>query len=401
MGQPKLSPDVVNLSVTYPAGVLGNPTPIAQRFAHTGDLRQSALHPAEPPSAAQSKEPPAVAREATASSGGRLPVRTRWLISALTLAALLPSLILGALWLGLIGMTQSPPAVPPPEPRTVAASAVLTVSDRIKVVAGEAVSFPIALDGTDGVPSRSVIVVKGLPQGGNFSEGRPYGDSEWTLKPDQIGDLNLVLPAAANGEFKLGIALIAPDDRVVAEAQTLLEVSPAPAEPAAVVEAAASSPDGSEATPTGGPEAVAALPPAPGTDAGAVAEAVEQPVAAEAPAAETAAAAPTRSADQATGGESTKETVEPSVYVNMREGPSSSAPVIGVIAKGTKLAVLDRKRGWLNVTDPESGKAGWIYRGLIAGEESANARVRRVAPPEAEQKSESFWGRVGRWLTPG
>ena len=112
---------------------------------------------------------------------------------------------------------------------TVSPSAVLTAPDRIEAIAGEDVSFPIALDGTDGVPSRSVIAVKGLPQGSNFSEGRPYGDSEWSLKPDQIGDLDLVLPADANGEFKLGIALIGPDDAVIAEAETLLEITPAPA----------------------------------------------------------------------------------------------------------------------------------------------------------------------------
>ena len=33
MGQPKLSSDVVKLSARYPAAVLGNPAPIAQRFA--------------------------------------------------------------------------------------------------------------------------------------------------------------------------------------------------------------------------------------------------------------------------------------------------------------------------------------------------------------------------------
>ena len=109
---------------------------------------------------------------------------------------------------------------------------MLTAPDRIEAIAGEDVSFPIAIDGTDGVPSRSVIAVKGLPQGSNFSEGRPYGDSEWSLKPDQIGDLDLVLPADANGEFKLGIALIGPDDAVIAEAETLLEITPAPPAPA-------------------------------------------------------------------------------------------------------------------------------------------------------------------------
>ena len=234
MGQPKLSPDVLKLSARYPAGVLGNPKPIAQRFAHTADLRQSALRPAEPPRASPSEESRAAAYQETAPAGGPAG-RTRWLHAGLILAALVPSLILAALWLGLVSLPRSTPTVPLPQARTVSPSAVLTAPDRIEAIAGEDVSFPIALDGTDGVPSRSVIAVRGLPQGSNFSEGRPYGDSEWSLKPDQIGDLDLVLPAGANGEFKLGIALIGPDDAVIAEAETLLEITPAP--PAAAEEA--------------------------------------------------------------------------------------------------------------------------------------------------------------------
>ena len=93
-------------------------------------------------------------------------------------------------------------------------------------------------------------------------------------------------------------------------------------------------------------------------------------------------------------------TVEPSVFVNLREAPSSSAPVLGVIAKGAKLSVLDRKRGWVQVTDPATGKKGWIYSGLLAGEAKTHHRIRRVAPAEAEPKSESFWSRLGGWLSP-
>jgi hypothetical protein len=44
------------------------------------------------------------------------------------------------------------------------------------------------------------------------------GTANGSLKPDQIGDLDLVLPADAHGEFKLGIALIGPDDAVIAAA---------------------------------------------------------------------------------------------------------------------------------------------------------------------------------------
>jgi uncharacterized protein YgiM (DUF1202 family) len=103
---------------------------------------------------------------------------------------------------------------------------------------------------------------------------------------------------------------------------------------------------------------------------------------------------------QADDGDNGLGTVEPSMFVNMREGPASSSPVRGVIAKGAKLSVLDRKRGWVQVTDPATGNKGWIYSGLLAGEAKPYYRKRRAAPASAEPKSESFWSRVGGWLSP-
>ncbi len=403
MGQPKLRPDAVKAGGRYPAGVLGDAKPIAQRFAHSADLREAALRSADPSTTSQPAEPLAATPQATASARGRLAFRTRLLFVGLILAALVPSLILAALGLGLISMPGSKPGPAVPVPQTAAPSAVLTAPDRIEAVAGEDVSFPIALDGTDGVPSRSVIAIKGLPHHSNFSEGRPFGDSEWTLKPDQIGDLHLVLPAGATGEFKLGIALIAPDDKVIAEAETLLAIAPAPApseSPAAeagsvpspeVSEPAATAafPDGSETT------ASVPVPDAGPGDGAEMEQAPRAMEAATAPSGDT----PSGTAEQ-TETNSGLGTVQPSVFVNLREGPSSSAPVLGVIAKGAKLSVLDRKRGWVQVTDPETGKKGWIYSGLLAGEAKTHHRRKRVAPAEAEPKSESFWSRLGGWLSP-
>ena len=414
MGQPKPNSDVVKLSARYPADVLENPKPIAQRFAHSADLRQAPLRRTEPPTASPPAGPPAPMRGATASAGGRLAFRTRLLFVGLILAALVPSLVLAALGLGLIGMPGSEAVVAVPAPQPPAPSAVLTAPDRIEAIAGENVSFPIALDGTDGVPPRSVVAIKGLPPGSNFSEGRPYGDSEWNLKPDQIGDLHLILPGHillghANGEFRLGIALIGPDDQVIAEAETLLEIAPAPApvEQAAPVASGLPSPDGSEAAAS-----------APVPDAGHGAELEETPTTMEvatapsgdpppdkieqtmesgtAPAGDT----PPNTLGKAEDGESGLGTVQPSMFVNLREWPSSSSAVLGVIAKDVKLPVLDRKRGWVQVTDPATGKNGWIYSGLLVGEAKPHYRRKRAAPAAAESKSESFWSRLGGWLSP-
>jgi uncharacterized protein YgiM (DUF1202 family) len=40
--------------------------------------------------------------------------------------------------------------------------------------------------------------------------------------------------------------------------------------------------------------------------------------------------------------------------------------VVAVVAKGTKLRVVARKRGWVQATDPATSNTGWIYRGNVA-----------------------------------
>jgi hypothetical protein len=298
--------------------------------------------------------------------------------------------------------------------------AVLTASDRIEAAAGAQVNFPIALDGTDGVPSRSVIAIKGLPAGSNFSEGRPFGASEWTLNPDQIGDLRLMLPSGASGEFKLHIALVTPDEQVIAEAATLLAIAPAPvpvvppaAEPNSVFSPTVNEPVAAAALPDDNASAGFSVAPDAASGEGADFQATE---AATATAPETPSEIVEQSAEEGTanrgqpstlGQPATNDsglgTVEPSVAVNMREAPSSSSAVLGVVGKGVTLPVLDRKRGWVQVTDAATGKTGWIYSGLLVGEAKAPSRRKRAVPAETkpEADSESFWGRVGRWLTPG
>ncbi len=401
MGRPKLRPDDASTRGRYPAGVLEDPEPIALRFAHSMPP-QAASRLADAPRRSQPAQPIIAEPEPAPPAQARWAFRSRSLGAGFILAALVPGLVLGALWLGLNRPTESAPAVSAVETPTATPSAVLTTADRIEAVAGAAASFPVALDGTDGVPPRSVIAIKGLPQGSNLSEGRPYGDSEWTLTPDQIGDLALALPAGANGEFKLGIALIAPDATVIAEAETLLVIAPAPVEQV-VVEASdgvlpgdgdvasAPVPDDSDAAPA------SVAQPVDGDAAGAA----EQPVEIETASVRAGGPQPNE-VGRAEAGESGLGSVQPSVFVNLREGPSSSAAVLAVVAKGADLPVLDRKRGWVQVKDPATGKQGWIYSGLLVGEAKPNQRVKHAAPApaETEANSESLFGRVGRWLSP-
>jgi uncharacterized protein YgiM (DUF1202 family) len=85
--------------------------------------------------------------------------------------------------------------------------------------------------------------------------------------------------------------------------------------------------------------------------------------------------------------------IEPAMYVNLRKDPNSSAPVLGVVPKGAKLGVLDRKRGWVQVTDPATSEKGWIYAGNLTG---APRKARRSA--KASDDDESLWSRMGSWV---
>ena len=57
--------------------------------------------------------------------------------------------------------------------------------------------------------------------------------------------------------------------------------------------------------------------------------------------------------------------VKPSASVNLRKGPSSSASIISVVERGTKLRALARKKGWIQVSNPATLEKGWIYAGNI------------------------------------
>ena len=72
---------------------------------------------------------------------------------------------------------------------------------------------------------------------------------------------------------------------------------------------------------------------------------------------------PTRRPSPSTNDDSQANWIRPSAYVNLRQSPSSSAPVVSVIAKGAKLRVIGRKRGWVQVTNPATSQGGWIYSG--------------------------------------
>jgi hypothetical protein len=174
---------------------------------------------------------------------------------------------------------------------------------------------------------------------------------EWRLKPDEIGDLHLMLPDAASGEARLTIELIAPGGNILADASTVLKVmAPPPSNDlASAIETelrAAYIFDQLVQELDARAEESSAAPDAATLESEAVPLPTRRP-------------APPRNDD------GQANWVKPSAYVNLREAPSSSSAVVGVVAKGTKLSVMGRMRGWVQVNNPTTSQSGWIYSGNV------------------------------------
>ncbi len=76
-----------------------------------------------------------------------------------------------------------------------------------------------------------------MPEGASLSKGRPYGDAEWSLNPDELANLSLRMPENANGDASLRIELVAPDGAILATAVTRVEAAPEAPKSALIVRA--------------------------------------------------------------------------------------------------------------------------------------------------------------------
>jgi SH3 domain-containing protein len=286
------------------------------------------------------------------------PIVIRALVAGLIMVALIPNLTLVAIfWLGAFDTPWSRPATHPPNESSLPAaqsavpSPVLSSPAMLDATAGGDITFPIALDGTDGVPARSIIAIRGLPQGSKLSSGRAYDDTEWNLKPDEIGDLHLVLPRNAIGEAKLIIQLVATDGAIIADSATVLKMA---ANSAANIGASNIQKEPTQA------QAVDELAEARGTS-GAEERLANLDAAMATPG--DPVPLPLRRPAQNSHDDASWITL---TSVNLRERPTRSAPAISVVAKGTKLRLIGRKRSWVQVTNLANSEEGWIYARHIA-----------------------------------
>ena len=107
-------------------------------------------------------------------------------------------------------------------------SVAVSVPDAIAAEAGKETAFAITLDSEDGLPPRSIITIRGLPEGTSFSAGRPFGDTEWSLRPDETDNLRVTLPTGASGQRALNVAVVAADGSVITSAGTRLDIAADP-----------------------------------------------------------------------------------------------------------------------------------------------------------------------------
>lgn len=101
----------------------------------------------------------------------------------------------------------------------------LSSPDKLEAKAGKEIDFAIAVDSTEALPARSLIAISGLPDGASFSQGRPYGMTGWSLRPDEIGELRLHLPKAQIGAFDMRIELLAADGTQLAQSETRFNIA--------------------------------------------------------------------------------------------------------------------------------------------------------------------------------
>lgn len=225
-----------------PAHPEPTPTTMAERFAPGGKKAEAATRVVAEPLAAPSLAPqPAMA------------MANRGLLLAAVIVSLVPTAaILFLTWQGAIKLPGAPVApvivdysqiaesqraslaalpvipTPPVVEIEVRPAVALTAPPRIEAKPGEETELNIGVNADAALPARSVIAIRGLPEGAVLTHGRPYDNSEWNVRPDETGDLKLKLPETASGHAELRIEIMAADGTMLAGATTRLEIAPDP-----------------------------------------------------------------------------------------------------------------------------------------------------------------------------
>jgi TPR repeat protein len=292
----------------------------------------------------------------------------------------------------------------------------LTAPVRLEAAAGTDVSFALTLDSAEPLPPRSTLVISGLSDDMVFSAGRPFGETEWSLTPGEIGELSLSVPANATGQGELSVTLLTADGTEIASATTLLafgngsgsSLVSRPEERGRIDELiahgrkmiavgylAGARSYYRRAAEAGSGEASFAL--AATYDPALIQEMGAQGIKPDivqartwyerarslgveeadaelarldalptaAPQAQPGVVLP--SAQQ--GANSQPDWVELSGSANLRESPSANSPALKVVHRGTRVLAVGREGSWVHITDPATKDDGWVYSRYLATEE--------------------------------
>ena len=240
----------------------------------------------------------------------------------------------------------------------------LSSSDRIEANAGERIAFPVVMDATEALPARSIVTITALPVGASFSSGRPYGDSGWSLRPDEIGDLRLQLPAQS-GVSQIRLELVAGDGTVLAQSETQVTIA-APA-PEVAMDASITSALPVATAEVELAEAAADLPPPERKPASRVADAAAvkvntvKVVTIDPPRQKRPHDGAYALGSPANEAAASGEWMETKTAVDMHAKAQQSSETVKVADKGLKMRVTARDKNWIQVSDPVSSTTGWIY----------------------------------------
>lgn len=310
--------------------------------------------------------------EATAASAAikRSGLPPQALIAGLVGVALVPTAILLLLLLhgamrpradGMMSPTGglTPTGLAQPAQNFTVPEIALSSPYMLEAKAGQQLDFPIAIDATERLPSRSLIAISAMPDGASFSEGRPYGVTGWSLRPDEIGELRFRLPQARSGAFDLRIELLAGDGRVLAQSETRLNIAANPAEadtvsalnPRHTARVEAPNPVGLPPPPQPKPAHPAKTEPS--VKVATVKVVTIKPL--DSPRPHDGAFALSEA------GEAPTEWMEVIRPVDMHARPEQSSETVKVVEKGLKLRVAARDKNWVQVSEPATSANGWIY----------------------------------------
>lgn len=245
----------------------------------------------------------------------------------------------------------------------------LSSPDKFEAKAGEEIDFAIAIDSTEALPARSLIAISGMPDGASFSQGRPYGMTGWSLRPDEIGELQLRLPNAQIGAFDMRIELLAADGTPLAQSETRFNIAADPIQ-RGVVTAVESYPSQEIAQAAEAPEPAEPLPPPPQRKPAHSANTEPSVKVATVKVVTIKPAPPTRPPHDGAFalGEAaavSAEWVEIVRAVDVHARPQQHSDTVKVAEKGLKLRVIARDKNWVQVMDPATSAKGWIYRSFL------------------------------------